>query len=81
MHPTRNAKLHQHRRVQNLASNHDTDASVLLVLIAQQWVGKRQGRVEPRALKRRPKPYPLLNRPRQLARQQVLEYGHPKNVK
>lgn len=63
------------------ASKHDTDPSVLLVLIAQQRVGKRPGRVEPRALKRRPKPYPLLSQPRQLARQQVLEYGHPKNVK
>jgi hypothetical protein len=66
---------------QGTVSNHDTDTSVLLVLIAQQRVGKRPGRTEPRALKRRPKPFPLLNLPRQLARQQVLEYGHPKNVK
>ncbi len=66
---------------QGTASNHDTDASVLLVLIAQQRVGKRPGRTEPRALKRRPKPFPLLNLPRQLARQQVLEYGHPKKLK
>jgi hypothetical protein len=66
---------------QGTATKHGTDLSVLLVLIAQQRVGKRPGRVEPRALKRRPKPYPLLNRPRQLARQQVLEHGHPKNVK
>jgi hypothetical protein len=57
------------------------DPSALLVLIAQQRVGQRPGRVEPRALKRRPKPYPLLNLPRHLARQQVLEHGHPKNVK
>ncbi len=61
--------------------NHGMDASVLLVLIAQKRVGKRPGRAEPRALKRRPKPYPLLNLPRHLARQQVLEHGHPKNVK
>jgi len=66
---------------QGAAINHSTVPSVLLVLIAQQRVGKRPGRVEPRALKRRPKPFPLLNLPRQLARQQVLEYGHPKNVK
>jgi len=57
------------------------DVSALLVSIAQQRVGKRPGRVEPRALKRRPKPYPLLNQPRQLARQQILEYGHPKKLK
>jgi len=66
---------------QGVATNHGTIPSVLLVLIAQKRVGKRPGRIEPRALKRRPKPYPLLNQPRQLARQQVLEYGHPKNVK
>ena len=66
---------------QGTVFNHGTNASVLLVLIAQKRVGKRPGRVEPRALKRRPKPYPLLNLPRQLARQQVLENGHPKNVK
>ena len=66
---------------QGTVSKHGTDASVLLVLIAQQRVGKRPGRVEPRALKRRPKPYPLLNQPRQLARQQILEYGHPKKLK
>jgi len=66
---------------QTTVHNHGMDASVLLVLIAQKRVGKRPGRVEPRALKRRPKPYPLLNLPRHLARQQVLEQGHPKNVK
>lgn len=66
---------------QGTAFNHGTDPSILLVLIAQQRVGKRPGRVEPRALKRRPKPYPLLNLPRQLARQRVLEHGHPKNAK
>lgn len=63
------------------AFGYDTEATILLVLIAQQKVGKRPGRVEPRALKRRPKPYPLLNQSRQLARQQIVEYGHPKNVK
>ena len=66
---------------QGTVSNHGTDASVLLVLIAQQRVGKRPGRVEPRALKRRLKPYPLLNLPRQLTRQHILENGHPRNVK
>lgn len=66
---------------QGTVSKHGRDPSVLLVLIAQQRVGKRPGRVEPRALKRRPKPYPLLNLPRRLARQQVLKYGHPKKVK
>src|SRR6266545_2262359 len=32
----------------------------LFVLIAEQRVGERPGRIEPRALKQRPRPYPLL---------------------
>lgn len=66
---------------QGSAFGHSTDPSVLLVLIAQQRVGKRPGRIEPRALKRRPKPYPLLNQPRQLAREGVMRNGHPKKLK
>ena len=50
----------------------------LFVLIAQQHVSERPGRIEPRALKRRPKPYPLLTKPRALARAYVREHGHPK---
>jgi hypothetical protein len=49
-----------------------------LILIAQQQVGKRNGRIEPRALKRRPKPFPLLTQPREEAREQVKKHGHPK---
>ena len=36
----------------------------LLRLLAQDLVAERPGRREPRAVKRRPKPYPLLNKPR-----------------
>jgi hypothetical protein len=36
----------------------------LLEVIARDRLPERSGRHEPRALKRRPKPYPLLNRPR-----------------
>jgi hypothetical protein len=36
----------------------------LLEIIAQDQVPDRPGRRDPRAVKRRPKPYPLLNRPR-----------------
>lgn len=53
----------------------------LWVLIAQQHVGDRPDRVEPRAVKRRPKPYPLLTQPRPLARAHVRLYGHPKKPK
>jgi hypothetical protein len=48
------------------------------ILVAQQRVGKRNGRIEPRAVKRRPKPFPLLTKPRKEAREQVKKHGHPK---
>jgi len=50
----------------------------LLVLIAEPRVGLRPGRIEPRALKRRPKSYPLLTKPRRLAQEEVRQNGHPK---
>ena len=36
----------------------------LLTILARDAIPERPGRVEPRAVKRRPKPFPLLNRPR-----------------
>lgn len=45
-------------------------------LIAQCTVGNRPGRIEPRALKRRPKPYPRLKVPRGQARRQIRTHGH-----
>lgn len=53
----------------------------LLALVAEHSVGNRPGRIEPRAIKRRPKPYPLLTQTRELARAQVMKYGHPKKLK
>ena len=53
----------------------------LFILMGQQKVGRRPGRIEPRAVKRRPKAFPLLTKPRQEARQQVLDFGHPKKLK
>ena len=52
--------------------------NALLVLIAEPRVGLRPGRIEPRALKRRPKPFPLLTKPRQEAKEEVRKNGHPK---
>ena len=60
---------------------HEDKLLGLFILIAQQRVGDRPGRIEPRALKRRPKPYPLLTKPRALAREQVRTHGHPPKVK
>jgi Transposase DDE domain len=52
------------------------DTETLFRLIAQPTVGNRSGRIEPRARKRRPKPYPWLKVPRAEAREHVRAYGH-----
>ena len=64
------------------SSSHGDDTLYgLFVLIAQQQVGQRPGSIEPRALKRRPKPYPLLTKPRAVARAYVIQHGHAKKLK
>jgi hypothetical protein len=50
----------------------------ILILIAQPRVGLRPGRIEPRALKRRPKPFALLTEPRASAKARIRAHGHPK---
>ncbi len=57
------------------------DEGILFALIAQKIVGNRPGRIEPRAVKRRPKPFPLLMEDRESARKRVKKYGHPKKLK
>jgi len=59
----------------------DDKLAGLFILIAQQQVGNRPGRLEPRAVKRRPKPFPLLTKPRPIAREEIQLYGHPKKLK
>ena len=53
----------------------------ILRLVAEQTVGNRAGRIEPRAIKRRPKPYPILMQARTAARKQVEKFGHPKKIR
>lgn len=53
----------------------------LCVLIAENTVGNRPGRIEPRATKRRPKPYTFLTRPRDHARELIRKHGHPRKQK
>lgn len=57
--------------VLHLVDPKDTDAfyQIMLDAIAHHRVGNRPNRSEPRAVKRRPKPMPLLNKPRARARQ------------
>jgi len=55
----------------------ESDMSPLFELIAQKRVGNRPGRVEPRAMKRRPKPFPWLKERREYARARIRLHGHP----
>ena len=53
----------------------------LLILMSQCQVGNRPNRVEPRAVKRRPKAFPLLMKTRSQARDHIKQNGHPKKLK
>jgi hypothetical protein len=53
--------------------------TLLFRLIAQQRVGHRPGRIEPRARKRRPKPFQWLKVPRSIARRQMQRLGYLPN--
>ena len=67
---------------QNAAGSEDENKIAgLFILIAQQKVGNRPGRIEPRAVKRRPKPFPLLTKPRPIAQENVRKNGHPRKLK
>jgi IS4 transposase len=48
-------------------------AEAVLKALVQHQVGNRPDRVEPRARKRRPKPYPLLHEPRSAARSRLMK--------
>lgn len=63
----------------HVGRNQDWQRDILFKFIAQVRVGDRAGRLEPRARKRRPKSYPWLKVPRELARQQVRELGYLPN--
>jgi len=53
----------------------------LLPLISQNRVRCRPGRIEPRSVKRRPKPYPFMTKPRVEMRKEIQRHGHPKKLK
>ena len=52
----------------------------LFRLIAYVRVGRRPGRIEPRAVKQRPKPFPRLQTTRRRARRNIRLYGHPQKL-
>ena len=56
------------------------DTKTLFLLISGIRVGNRPGRIEPRAVKRRPKPYPRLQNPREEERKKIIARGHDKKL-
>jgi hypothetical protein len=65
---------------QHGGGTHDAVAvNALPILIAEPRVGLRPGRLEPRAVKRRPKPFPRLTKPRQVAREEIRQHGTRKS--
>ena len=56
------------------------DLPALFRLIAYVRVGRRPGRIEPRAVKQRPKPFPRLQTTRHRARRSIRLYGHPRKL-
>jgi hypothetical protein len=53
----------------------------ILSLIGQKVIGNREGRIEPRAIKRRHNDFPLLMKHRDIAREEIKQNGHPKKLK
>ena len=58
-----------------------SNKSKLLFLIGQNIIGNREGRIEPRAIKRRHNGMPLLMKQRSIAQAEIRKNGHPKKVK
>ena len=61
--------------------DYEANQELLFILISQQKIGNRLGRIEPRAVKRRPKPFSLLMKPREEARAEIRKNGHPNKIR
>ena len=57
------------------------DSLYFLKLIGKKRIGNRPERIEPRAIKKRHNEYPLLMKPRNIAREEIKRNGHPKKLK
>lgn len=66
---------------QQFTTDTEEDLTRLFCLIVSVRVGKRPGRIEPRCVKKRPKPFPLLTNPRDVMREEIRKNGHPKKLK
>lgn len=68
-------------RQQSIGQSDNNKLRVLLLLIIEQTVGHRPGRVEPRAVKRWIKTFPVLTKSRSELRESIKLHGHPKKHK
>jgi len=59
----------------------EASSSCLLKLIGKKYIGHRTGRIEPRDIKKRHNDFPLLMKPRNIAREEIKLNGHPKKLK
>ena len=66
--------------INKLLMNPTLDYEKLLRLLSEKIVGNRAGRIEPRALKKRPNNFPLLMKHRNLAKEEIRKNGHPKKM-
>jgi hypothetical protein len=66
---------------QGAFASSESGERILFALIAERQIDNRPGRTEPRAVKRRPKAYPMLMKSRGIAREEVRKNGHPKKLK
>lgn len=64
----------------NPGSSNGDSYDQFFALIAERKVGSRPGRIEPRAVKRRPKPFPLLMKTRDEARAEVKKMVIPRSL-
>ncbi len=65
---------------QTQAISIQADEGMLFILVAQKTIGNRPGRIEPRAVKRRPKSFSLLMETREQARGRIRKHGRPKKL-
>lgn len=61
--------------------NEHENLKVVCLLIVENTVGHRPGRIEPREVKKRPKEYKLLTRPRGEQKKRLRQFGHEKRKK
>ncbi|MBQ0721391.1 MAG: IS4 family transposase, partial [Gammaproteobacteria bacterium] len=66
---------------QQRSGDADVSTALLFTMMAQRKIGNRPDRIEPRAVKRRPKPMPLLMKSREEARAEIRKNGHSLKLK